>query len=75
MLPRKMKKNSVDRKGSHPSPSDPIICITIWLRTKSIPDSITSWNFPGTIFGFRKAKKNSRMNDTNTRVSRKAMKL
>ena len=75
MLPRNMKKNSVDRNGSHPSPSGPIICITIWLRTKSIPVSISSWNFPGTIFGFRKAKKNSRMNATNVRVSRKVMKL
>ena len=80
MLPRKMKKNRVDRKASHPRPSGPIICITIWLRTKSIPASRISWSLPkkrrrGTTSACRKAPRNSRMNTTKTTVSRKETKL
>ena len=74
-LPRKMKKNSVDSRGSQPSPSGPIIWIRTCSRTNCNPDSMISWSLPGIILGFRNAATNRRTWAANAITSSRMMKL
>src|SRR5207248_9730877 len=62
--------HSFPTRRSSDLPSGPIICITICSRTNSRPISMSTWNFPGTTLGLRKARKNDPMNRIITISSR-----
>ncbi len=63
MLLKKMKKKSAVRYGRYFSPSVPIVCMMIWLRTKPTPDSAEFCRTPdGTSASLR------RVPNTNSRI-------